>query len=355
MPIIEDKKERPELLPARHPQADFFVADLLDAAIKDDMASMEHPMFSLATKPDMRIREYTTRNGDQVKIRPGAYGLATIFDKDVLIYCVSQLVAALNRGEQVSRTIHIQAKDLLVATNRRTDGPAYTRLVETMERLDGTRVSTTIMTGGREQTSGFGLVESWDVVKKRRDGRMLSMSVTLSEWLFNAVLGKEVLTIHPDYFRLRRPVERRIYEIARKHCGRQGEWRCGTKLLLSKTGSSDTPEKLRMKLKALAATQHLPDYSVELVEGDQVVFRPKSDYLTGADKAPPLPLVGFPYQLSTDTFDAAKRYTRPFGEDVYAWFEEWKAYWSDNGREVLAQPDKAFLRWCEGRAKSKKW
>ena len=37
------------LLPDRYPTADFFVADIFDAAPKDDVASMEHPMFSLAT------------------------------------------------------------------------------------------------------------------------------------------------------------------------------------------------------------------------------------------------------------------------------------------------------------------
>lgn len=31
---------------------DFFQCDILDAAPKDDMSSMEHPIFSLSTKPD---------------------------------------------------------------------------------------------------------------------------------------------------------------------------------------------------------------------------------------------------------------------------------------------------------------
>ena len=56
------------LLPDRHPNLDFFVLDIADAVPKDDMASMEHPLFSLATKPDMRHLEY--RSGDNVlKIR----------------------------------------------------------------------------------------------------------------------------------------------------------------------------------------------------------------------------------------------------------------------------------------------
>jgi plasmid replication initiation protein len=54
---------------------------------------------------------------------------------------------------------------------------------------------------------------------------MVQVTVTLSDWLFRAVLAKSVLTLSRDYFRLRKPLERRIYELARKHCGRQPEWR----------------------------------------------------------------------------------------------------------------------------------
>lgn len=42
------------LFPDRHPQKDFFILDIADVVPKDDTASMEHPLFSLATKPDMR-------------------------------------------------------------------------------------------------------------------------------------------------------------------------------------------------------------------------------------------------------------------------------------------------------------
>ncbi|WP_198926078.1 hypothetical protein [Acidithiobacillus thiooxidans] len=43
------------LRPDRHIQRDFFIADILDAAPKDDMASMEHPIFALRAG-DKRIR-----------------------------------------------------------------------------------------------------------------------------------------------------------------------------------------------------------------------------------------------------------------------------------------------------------
>src|SRR3546814_9496390 len=77
---------------------------------KDDMASMEHPIFSLATKPDRRVFRYE-HNGNKLEIVPSVKGLATIHDKDILIYCISQLIGKMNQGERPSRTLHLTARD----------------------------------------------------------------------------------------------------------------------------------------------------------------------------------------------------------------------------------------------------
>ena len=60
---------------------------------------MEHPIFSLSTRPDRRILEYS-HNGIQVQVTPSVKGRAMIHDKDILIYCISQLMAALNAGRE---------------------------------------------------------------------------------------------------------------------------------------------------------------------------------------------------------------------------------------------------------------
>src|ERR1700674_3058791 len=123
-------QESVRLRPDRHPIRDFFVADILDWALKDDRHSMEHPMFSLSKKPDRQVRRYE-RNAVHVTIKPGADGMATIWDKDVLIYAISQLVEALNRNQPINRTVQLKAYDLLVATNRHTGGKNYDRLADT--------------------------------------------------------------------------------------------------------------------------------------------------------------------------------------------------------------------------------
>lgn len=101
---------------------------------------------------------------------PSVKGLATIFDKDLLIYCISQPMARKNRGEAISPTVQLRAYDLLVWTNRETSGDGYRRLLEAFERLGGTRISTNIKANGEEIAEGFGLIESYRVVRTTATG-----------------------------------------------------------------------------------------------------------------------------------------------------------------------------------------
>jgi plasmid replication initiation protein len=257
----------------RHPNRDFFVADILEWALKDDCASMEHPFFSLSKTPDRKIRRYE-RNGNTITIKPGSDGRATIWDKDILIFCVSQLVEAINQGRPVSRTVRLKAYDLLVTTNRHTGGDHYRRLRQALSRLAGTRIETNIATNGYRFRQGFGLIDNWQIVERTADGgEMVALDVTLNEWLFNAVLGREVLTLSREYFRLDRGLERRLYELARKHCGNQPQWTIGLGALHSKSGSTASLKRFRQHIKSIAQSNQLPDYSLSYnIEADRVIF-----------------------------------------------------------------------------------
>jgi plasmid replication initiation protein len=323
--------------PLRHAQGDFFLCDIFGASPKDDMATMEHPVFSLATRPDLRILTYT-HNDAQITVTPSVRGLATIHDKDVLIYCISQLVAALNAGRTVHRTLRMRAHDMLVATNRETSGDGYRRLREALERLAGTRITTNITTGGIEATTGFGLIESWQILRRTRDGRMVSVAVTLSDWLFRAVLSKSVLTLSRDYFRLRKPLERRIYELARKHCGRQESWRISVETLCKKSGSASPRRVFRKMIRDMIAADHLPDYHMAEEPGDIIRFSLREGVV---DRVPP-PLI------DPDTLDRA-RALMP-GADVHALVAEWQRVWQATGSPRLRAPARAFLGWVAKRA-----
>lgn len=264
------------LIRVRHPNRDFFLADLFDYALKDDGASMEAPIFTLSTKPDLSIWQWTSKDGNKsVKVAPSVLGRATQHDKDVLIYVVSQLTEALNRGrdDAQNRTVRFTVYDFLVTTNRDTSGTGYKRLHEAFERLAGTRISTDIKTGGQRTREGFGIIDRWKIIEKSpTDKRMIAVEVTLSEWLYNAVQALEVLTIHPDYFRLRKPLARRLYEIARKHCGHQTQWTIGLGLLQAKAGSKSTLKEFRRAVRAIEADDSLPEYRFVVGHDDKVTF-----------------------------------------------------------------------------------
>ena len=328
------------LLPERHPTGDFFVCDVLGALPKDDMASMEHPLFSLSTRPDRRVLDYA-HNGTSVQVTPSVKGRATIHDKDILIYCISQLMAALNAGRAVSRTLHLTAHDLLVATNRETSGDAYRRLRDAFERLAGTRITTNIVTGPKddpmEVTRGFGLIEAWEIVRKSRGGRMVSVTVTLSDWLYRAVLGRSVLTLNRDYFRLRRPLERRIYELARKHCGRQPAWRVSVAVLAKKSGSASPLRVFRAMLREIIASDHLPDYALSEEPGDILCVTPRAAVLEPGQGP----------VLAPETLQEARALAP--GWDVHALQADWRTWWAATGRPRLRAPDRAFLGWVRVR------
>jgi plasmid replication initiation protein len=256
----------------RYPQRDFFVADILDAAPKDDLASMEHPLFALKAG-DRRVRIYE-RSGVTVTIKPGHDGCATIHDKDLWIYCISQMVEALNRGrEDVGRTVRFTAYDFLVTTNRPTSGVGYERMGDALARLRGTTVETNIEIDGYRERRGFGLIDSWRVIERDHDDRMVAVEVTLPEWLWRSVKAKHVLTLSRDYFCIRKPLDRRIYELARKHCGVQPKWRVTVKALHEKSGSTAPLREFRRLAKALADSNKLPDYRMAFdAKGDAVTF-----------------------------------------------------------------------------------
>jgi plasmid replication initiation protein len=312
---------------------DFFVCDFFAVSPKHDLASMEHPLFSLSTRPDRRILNYT-HNDVAVTVTPSVRGRATIFDADILIFCISQLMAALNAGRPVSRSLTLTAHDLLLATGRETSGDAYRRLKEALERLAGTRITTNITTGEREVTTGFGLIESWEIVRKTRAGRMVSVSVTLSEWIYRAVLARSVLTLSRDYFGLRKPLERRLYALARKHCGQQAGWRVSVEVLLKKSGSASPRRVFRAMLRDIIARDSLPDYQLTEEPGDIIAVSRRDTVLEA----------GSGLLLKLKTLEEARRLAP--GADVYALEAEWQTF---ARRKPPRDADRAFLGWVAKR------
>lgn len=325
------------LLPVRHPQADFFILDIADAVPKDDTSSMEHPLFSLATKPDMRHLEY--RSGDNVlKIRPSGIGLPTIKDKDILIFCISQLMHLKNQGKPIGKAVRFSAREMCIATNRPISGESYQRLEDAFARLQGAQFITNIRSGGKIATKIFGLVDEAGFVRREDNFRVDHCEVVLSDWFMNALEAGDVVTISNKYFRLRRPLERRLYEIGKKHLGHKPRWQIYLDKLQAKTGSNAPLKKFRMNLREIIEADHTPDIRFEIGENDLVTVRPRSA------KTEYRPNIRLPEWAE----EKARKIAIEKGRDYHALREEWLAF--ARSGEPPKNAGAAFVGFCKQKA-----
>lgn len=317
----------------------FFTCNLFEALpfFKDDMASMEHPVFSLSTKPDMRILHYE-HNGNTITIKPSGDGLPTIYDKDILLYCASHLRAAINRGETPSRTVRFAPHDFFISTYKLTDGRHYQIFKTALNRLRSTTINTNIKTGRLAIEEGFGLIDAWRAVKEDETGRVIAAEIRVSEWFYNAILSNELLTINRDYFQLRKPLERRLYEIARKHCGDGPAFKISLDKLHKKTGSSSTLREFRRMLGKIVEVNRLPDYTMALTD-NLVCFNHRSWQDPEVSSAPRF--VGPP--LKTETYEKARK-AAP-GWDLYDLERQWREWIAKKG-VTPKRPDGAFIGFC---------
>ena len=272
-------------------QGDLFTCVLTPVPVKDDVASMGLPIFSLSKNPDLRVREYV-RDDVYVRITPPAIGAATIFDKDLLLYAASQLIAAKNNKQPVSQYIEIDASDFLKTTARGDGRASFERILDMLNRLNGTKIVTTRPTTDDEQTTEpFSLIETFRITSKksrkakgvtskgkpieREIIRVTRFQIKLSEWFYKNVLHFQVLTLDPGYYRLTSAIARRLYEIARKHCGHQAVWKIGIDQLGEKIGSVEELRFLRREIRKIITEDNLPEYRVALdtkTKPHQVVF-----------------------------------------------------------------------------------
>jgi plasmid replication initiation protein len=314
------------LLPERHPNQDFFIADIFDSLpVKNDRHTMEHPFFTLSTQKDTRTIRYE-REGVKITLSPSAeYGLPTMMDKDILLYVGSLLMAEINQGRLPPKTVRFSAHDMMVTTNRMTNGQSYAQLKNSFERVTGCLITTDVKTNEIRQSEGFHILERYRVIESSHDNRrMVRLEVTVSDWFYNALIGKEVLTINRAYFRLRKTLERRLYELARKHCGRQPKWEIGLENLKEKCGARSPLKYFRHQIRQIIKTDqrehHFPDYRMTLDAKDKVTFSnrlssPKEPLLPGLEELP---------HIKRQTIERGRRLVEQSGSgwDFYALHEQ---------------------------------
>lgn len=310
---LPDQPEQPEL---------FGSPNVTNLPIKDDDVSMSYPIFAL--RADTGKRVINAAHGKKIIVIPSGSGAATVRDKDLLLYINSQIMHRLNacreeggpsavtddlfltpeeqlnrnidsvkRVNSVQRTFAVDAHRFLSETKRGNGRKSYENIIGMLNRLQGTQIQTDIARGGLQYLESFNIIERFQVVSSAKRTitvkdakshhaveeeitRPHIFTVTLSEWFYNGLLNFEVLTLDDSYYKISKDIDRRMYELARKHCGRQPMFKINIKDLAARVGTNaNNIYKFRAEVMRIIREETLINYRVALDRSkpiDDVVF-----------------------------------------------------------------------------------
>lgn len=250
-------------------QFDLFLPYLADMPLRDQREMMERPFFSLAKTKRVKPIDYKSPDGKlwvHVSANPD-YGMATIWDADILIYCASVLADMARRGRNdIPRKLHLMPYDLLRAIGRPTTGRAYELLGQSLDRLVATTIKTNIRAENRREAT-FSWLDGWTQLVDERTERSRGMTIELSSWFYEGVLMTGgVLSIDRAYFDLTGGRERWLYKVARKHAGGAGEagFAISMPTLFEKSGAEGQYRRFKFELAKIVERDELPGYTLSL-------------------------------------------------------------------------------------------
>ncbi|PAX06423.1 plasmid replication initiator protein [Sphingomonas lenta] len=230
---------------------------------------MERPFFSLAKSKRIKPIDYRSPDGKlwvNVSGNP-QFGMATIWDADILIYCASMLADMARRGvNDVPRKLHLMPYDLLRAIGRPTTGRAYELLAQALDRLVATTVKTNIRADSRREAT-FSWLDGWTQLVDERSERSRGMTLELSNWFYEGVMMTGgVLSIDRAYFDISGGRERWLYKVARKHAGGAGEagFAISMPTLFEKSGAEGQYRRFKFEIVKIAERDELPGYALTI-------------------------------------------------------------------------------------------
>ena len=248
-------------------QFDLFLPYLADLPLRDQREMMERPFFSLAKSKRVKPIDYTSPDGKlwvHVSASP-EYGMATIWDADILIYCASQLADMARRGHNdVPRKLNIMPYDLLRSIGRPTTGRAYELLAQSLDRLVSTTIKTNIRAENRREAT-FSWLDGWTQLVDEKTERSRGMTLELSNWFWEGVMMQGgVLSIDRAYFAITGGRERWLYRVARKHAGGAGDggFAISMPVLFEKSGAEGQYRRFKFEMLKLAEKNALPGYAL---------------------------------------------------------------------------------------------
>lgn len=251
------------------PQGELFQLDSpLIGEIRGERSLMAFPFFALAKNAWMKPLSYSTPTVT-IDIRPSARGVATIYDKEIVLYIASLMAAKIDQGVSISQDFTFTAHDLFSVTGSNHSARSYSRLADALERLQGTQIRTNIEAGGEGEEGFFSWLSEARLQYARStkgEKRLKAVKVRLCDWLYRAILrDRQVLDYASTYFQLG-PIERRIYEVARSTCSDDAPLDVDLQSLKLQIGFQNPLSNFRIAMRQIATANAIPDYDIRLIE-----------------------------------------------------------------------------------------
>lgn len=268
-------------------QLTLFQVTAFDPPLRDSRDVMEYPFLSIQKGRRKPIEFISADKRVQLHISaPEAFGIATIWDWDLVIYLVAHLNDALENGSAVEKWVQFAPYDALRYMGRGTGGKDYRELVQTIRRLSSTNIITNIRQDDTHGTEGrLQWITDYRIPKRYRANQFLTnldegeadaarpWAVEVSNWIFQSVLRrKEILAVHPDYFQLTGGLERWLYRLARKAVpDRAGNAAINFRMetLYKRSGSTRPMRNFAGDIRKIADRQGLPEYGVHVHTDDR--------------------------------------------------------------------------------------
>lgn len=270
-----------------NPQFDLFLPSIVDLRFRDQKDTMERPFFSLSKSKRMKPIEYVNENdGIFVTVQPHQdYGMATIWDADILIWAASVLCDLKNRGtNDIPRELKFQPHDLLKAIMRSTGGRDYAQLRDSLERLKTTVVTTNMRVKRGQKTTMFSWIDGWEDLIHAQTKESRGITLTVSDWFYRGVTEDGgVLAIDPSYFRITGGRERWLYRVARKHAGGNGAdgFAISMPTLFEKSGAEGTYRRFKFEILRIIERNDLPGFGLSIrseTNGEPLVHMVKREF-----------------------------------------------------------------------------
>ena len=254
-------------------QYDIFVASATDISAKQHRELMARNWFCLSKQK--RTKEIYHEFGENY-VRVSAddgYGIASIFDNDILLFIMGQYAKAVNDGKTgLSRKIGFNGYEYFKFIGKnKFGGTGYKELWSALNRLHHTFIETNLSFGDVEERHSFNWLSS---IKRNRQvtnrgDRDTGFEVTLADWLYESIVDKKwILTLDDGYFGLTGGLQRWLYLYARKSAGYQkGGWAESIDSLYKKSGVLSSKAVFKSAVKKLCE-KSLVAYEISLVTNE---------------------------------------------------------------------------------------